>query len=35
MDQFGVSLGSVWISVGEIGSLDDHFAMIAKLLRVY
>ena len=32
---FGISLGSVWVSAGEFGSLDGHFAMIVKLLRVY
>ena len=31
---FGVSLGSVWVSVGKFGSLDGHFGMIVKLLWV-
>ena len=31
----GVSLGSVWVSVGDFGSLDGHFAMIVKSLWVY
>ena len=35
LGQFGVSLGSVWVSVGEFGSLDGHFAMIVKSLWVY
>ena len=32
---FGVSLGSVWVSVGDFGSLDGHFAMIVESLCVY
>ena len=32
---FGISLGSAWVFVGEFGSLDGHFAMIVKLLWVY
>ena len=31
-DQFGVTLGSVWVSVGDFGSLDGHFAMIVESL---
>ena len=27
---FGVTLGSVWVSVGDFGSLDGHFAMIVE-----
>ena len=29
---FGISLGSIWISVGDFGSLDGHFAMIVESL---
>ena len=29
---FGISLGSVWVSVGDFGSLDGHFAMIVESL---
>ena len=32
---FGISLASVWISVGDFGSLDGRFAMIVELLWVY
>ncbi len=32
---FGISLGSVWVSVGDFGSLDDHFAMTVESLWVY
>ena len=32
---FGISLGSVWVSVGDFGSLDGHFAMIVESLWVY
>ena len=27
---FGISLGSVWVSVGDFGSLEDHFAIIVE-----
>ena len=30
-----MSLGSVWVSVGEFGSLDCHFAIIVELLWVH
>ena len=33
--QFGVSLGSVWVSVGDFASLDGHFAIIVESLWVY
>ena len=29
---FGISLGSVWVSVGDFGSLDGRFAMIVESL---
>ena len=32
---FGISVGSVWVSVGDFGSLDGHFAMIVESLWVY
>ena len=32
---FEISLGSVWVSVGDFGSLDGCFAMIVKSLWVY
>ena len=32
---FGTSLGSVWVSVGDCGSLGGHFAMIVESLWVY
>ena len=32
---FGISLGSVWVSVGDFGSLDGHFAIIVESLWVY
>ena len=32
---FGTSLGSVWVSVGDFGSLDGRFVMIVKSLWVY
>ena len=35
LGQFRVSLGSVWVSVGDFGSLDGHFAMIVESLWVY
>ena len=25
---FGATLGSVWVSVGDLGSLDGHFAVL-------
>ena len=34
-DQVWVSLGSVWVSVGDFGSLDGHFAIIVDSLWVY
>ena len=34
-DHFGVSLGSVWVSVGDFGSVDGYFAMIVESLWVY
>ena len=33
--QVWVSLGSVWLSVGDFGSLDGHFAIIVDSLWVY
>ena len=30
-----MSLGSVWVSVGDFGSLDGHFAMIVESPWVY
>ena len=30
-----MSLGSVWVSVGDFGSLDGHLAMIVESLWVY
>ena len=35
LGQFRVSFGSVWVSVGDFGSLDDQFAMIVESLWVY
>ena len=32
---FGISLGSVWVSVGDFASLDDHFAIIVDSPWVY
>ena len=32
---FGISLESVWASVGDFGSLDGRFAMIVESLWVY
>ena len=32
---FGVSLGSVWVSMGDFVSLDGYFAMIVEPLWVY
>ena len=34
-DYFGISLGSVWVSVGDFGSLAGHFAMIVESFWVY
>ena len=34
LGHFGVSLGSVWVSVGDVGSLDGHFAIIVESLWV-
>ena len=34
-DHFGVSLGSVWVSVGDFASLDGHFAIIVESPWVY
>ena len=31
-DHFGVTLGSVWVSVGDFGSVDGDFAMIVGSL---
>ena len=31
LGDFGSSLGSIWVSVGEFVSLDGHFAMIVEL----
>ena len=33
--QFEISLGSVWVSVGDFGSLDGHFAITVDSLWVY
>ena len=33
--QVWVSLGSVWVSVGDFGSLDGHFAITVDSLWVY
>ncbi len=30
-----MSLGSVWVSVGDFGSLDGHFAMIVESLWIH
>ena len=35
LGQFGVSLGSVWVSVDDFGSLDGHFAIIVDSPWVY
>ena len=32
---FGVSLGSVWVSMGDFVSLDDYVAMVVESLWVY
>ena len=32
---FGVTLGSVWVSVDDFGSLDGHFAIIVDSPWVY
>ena len=32
---FGVGLGSVWVPVGDLGSLDVYFAIIVESLWVY
>ena len=32
---FGINLGSVWVSVGDFGSLDGHVAMIVESLWVH
>ena len=32
---FGISLGSVWVSAGDFGSLDGRFAMIVESIWVY
>ena len=32
---FGISLGSVWVSVGDFVSLDGHFALMVESLWVY
>ena len=34
-DYFGVSLGSVWVSVGDFGSLVGYFAMIIEPFWIY
>ena len=34
-DHFGVSLGSVSVSVGDFGSLDGHFTIIVDSPLVY
>ena len=31
----GIVLGLVWVSVGDFGSLDGHFAMIVESLWIY
>ena len=33
--QFGVSLGSVWVSVADFASIDGHFAIIVESLWAY
>ena len=33
--QFGVNFGSVWVSVGDFGSLDGHFTIMVESLWVY
>ncbi len=35
LGHFGVSLGSVLLSVGDFASLDGHFAIIVESLLVY
>ena len=35
LGHFGVSLGSVLLSVGDFASLDGHFAIIMESLWVY
>ena len=35
LGHFGVSLGSVLLSVGDFASLDGHFAIIMESLLVY
>ena len=32
---FGISLGSVWVSVRDFGSVDGYYAMIVESLWVY
>ena len=32
---FNISLGSIWISVGDFGSLDNRLAMIVESLWVH
>ena len=32
---FGVILGSLWVSVGNFGSVDGYFAMIVESIWVY
>ena len=32
---FAATLGSVWVSVGDLASLDGHFAIIVESLWVY
>ena len=34
-DYFAISLGSVWVSVGDFVSLDGHFAIIVESPWVY
>ena len=35
LGHFGISLGSVWVSVGDFGSLDGRFVKIVESLWVY
>ena len=34
-DHFGIGLGSVWVSVGDFGSLNGHLTIIVESLWVY
>ena len=35
LGHFGATFGSLWVSSGDVGSLNDYFGIIVELLWVY